>query len=115
MNHDGNSIQPEDSEIMHLLLAELNAKDSHAHEVENILCELVEVARTESGTIQYAVHRQKTDPNTFVIYELYRDAAACEAHLTSAPVKEALHRFESMLRNPPHILFCDLIAATGVA
>ncbi|CDX25030.1 hypothetical protein MPLB_630016 [Mesorhizobium sp. ORS 3324] len=48
-------------------------------------------------SIPSAVHRRKEDPNAFVVYELYRDAGACDAHLASPPVKQALERFETLL------------------
>lgn len=101
-----------ESEIMYLLLAELNAKPSCAREVESILRGLVDVARTEAGSVHYAVHRDKANPDTFVVYELYRDAAACDEHLASPSVKQALQRFESLLSTPPRICFCDLVAAS---
>lgn len=98
---------------MYLLLAELNAKPACAAEVENILRDLVDAAGAEPGNIRYAVHRQKANPETFVIYELYRDVAACDEHLASVPVRQALQRFEALLEAPPRVVFCDLVAASG--
>ncbi|KIF83231.1 putative quinol monooxygenase [Noviherbaspirillum autotrophicum] len=99
---------------MFLLLAELNAAPSATREVENILKGLVEVARSESGNLAYAVHRQQESATAFVLYELYRDRAACNEHLASTPVQQALKRFEHLLAAPPRIVFCDTVAAAGV-
>lgn len=96
---------------MLLLLAELNSKPSATQEVEIIFRELVDVARTEAGNIAYAVHRQQEAPDSFLLYELYRDRAACDEHLASRPVQQALKRFETLLAKPPRIVFCDTIAA----
>jgi len=100
---------------MYLLLAELSAKPSCAGEVESVLRGLVEVASTEAGNIRYAVHRQQANSNAFVVYELYRDAAACNEHLELPPVKQALQRFETLLSETPRILFCDLVAMSDQA
>jgi quinol monooxygenase YgiN len=96
---------------MLLLLAELNAKPSAAAEVETILESLVDVARNEAGCVSYTVHRQQASPNDFVVCELYRDRAACDAHLTAAPVQRALRQFEALLATPPRVVFCDTLGA----
>lgn len=98
---------------MLLLLAELNAAPSAVQEVEGILKGLVEAARGEPGTLAYAVHRQQQSATAFVLYELYRDRAACDEHLASAPVRQALKRFEHLLAMPPRVVFCDTLAAVG--
>lgn len=99
---------------MFLLLAELNAKPSAAAEVEDILRRLVDVARNEVGCVFYAVHRQQESPNAFVLYELYRDRAACDEHLGSEPVQKALLRFEPLLMAPPRIVLCDTVSTSGI-
>lgn len=96
---------------MFLLLAELNAKPSAAQEVEGILRELVGVARAEPGNLAYAVHRQQDKPDAFVVYELYQDRAACDLHLASRPVQQALQRFDALLAGAPRIVFCNTVAA----
>jgi quinol monooxygenase YgiN len=100
---------------MLLLLAELHAKPEARAEVEGLLRQLVEVARTEPGNIVYAVHQQQTQPDSFVLYELYRDRTACEAHLIRPPVQQALQRFEALLQMPPRIVFADALAYCGLA
>lgn len=100
---------------MFLLLAELKAKPSTASEVEFLLRELASVARHEGGNIVYAVHRTLDTPSHFVLYELYKDRNACDVHLASMPVQQALAKFESLLDTPPRIVFCDTVASTGIA
>lgn len=100
---------------MLLLLAELATKPAHTSEVETILRELVDFAANEPGTLYYAVHRQQDQPQTLIVVEQYRDRVACDAHLQSAPVQEALRRFENLLSAPPTIRFADTLAATGIA
>lgn len=99
---------------MLLLLAELNARPAVAEEVAGILVKLAAHAQGEAGTLVYAVHRQQENRNAFLLYELYRDRAACDAHLASAPVQQALQRFDALLAGPPRIVFCDMVAAAGI-
>lgn len=98
---------------MLLLLAELNAHPHAAQEVAAILQGLADYARLEPGTLCYNVHRQLDAPQTFVLYELYRDRDACDAHLAAPPVQQVLQRFETLLSKPPRVLMCDTLAAIG--
>jgi quinol monooxygenase YgiN len=100
---------------MLLLLAELNARPGAAKEVSIILQGLADLARHEPGNVAYNVHRQQDNLQAFVLYELYRDRAACDAHLASPPVQQALQRFETLLTAPPRVVFCDTLATAGVA
>jgi quinol monooxygenase YgiN len=56
------------------------AKVGHENEVAGIFGKLTEESRKEPGCAMYLVHRHKTDPRRFFIYEQYRDDAALEAH-----------------------------------
>lgn len=100
---------------MHLLLAELTAKPDCVARVEEILRGLVDLARTEAGNVRYAIHRQTEKPDTFVVYELYRDEAACREHLALPHVKQALQQFGDLLGEPPRILNANLLAMSESA
>ena len=56
------------------------AKAGHEAEVAALLAKLTEYSRKEAGCAMYQVHRHKTDPRRFFIYEQYKDDAALEAH-----------------------------------
>jgi (4S)-4-hydroxy-5-phosphonooxypentane-2,3-dione isomerase len=60
------------------------AKAGHEAEVAQLLSKLTEHSRKELGCSMYQVHRHKTDPRRFFIYEQYKDDAALEAHRASA-------------------------------
>ena len=59
------------------------AKPGHEEEVAKIFRKLTVASRQEPGCLMYLVHRHKTDPKRFFIYEQYRDDAAIEAHRNS--------------------------------
>ncbi|GAC1431501.1 MAG: putative quinol monooxygenase [Terriglobales bacterium] len=60
------------------------AKVGREPEVAGIFSKLTEESRKESGCLTYQVHKHKTDPRRFFIYEQYKDDAALETH-RSAP------------------------------
>ena len=63
------------------------AKVGREAEVAEVLAKLTEEARKEPGCVMFKVHRHRTEPRRFFIYEQYKDDAALEAH-----------------RNTPHFL-----------
>src|SRR5277367_4494017 len=63
------------------------AKIGRESEVAAIFEKLTAESRREPGCVMYQVHKHKTDPRRFFIYEQYRDDAAIETH-----------------RNTPHFL-----------
>jgi (4S)-4-hydroxy-5-phosphonooxypentane-2,3-dione isomerase len=56
------------------------AKAGHDTDVAPILAKLTEESRKEPGVLMFQVHRHKTEPRRFFIYEQYKDDAALEAH-----------------------------------
>jgi quinol monooxygenase YgiN len=59
------------------------AKQGHESEVTSIFAKLTEESRKEPGCLMYVVHRHKTEPRRFFVYEQYKDDAALEAHRAS--------------------------------
>ena len=56
------------------------AKVGQEAEVVSIFSKLTEASRQEPGCVTFQVHRHKTEPRRFFIYEQYKDDAALEAH-----------------------------------
>lgn len=63
------------------------AKVGQEAEVAEVLAKLTAEARKEPGCVMFQVHRHRTEPRRFFIYEQYTDDAALETH-----------------RNTPHFL-----------
>ena len=59
------------------------AKTGREAEAAAILEKLTGESRKEPGCAMYQVHKHKTDPRRFFIYEQYKDDAALEAHRTT--------------------------------
>jgi (4S)-4-hydroxy-5-phosphonooxypentane-2,3-dione isomerase len=60
------------------------AKIGRESEVAAIFEKLSAESRKEPGCVMYQVHKHKTDPRRFFIYEQYKDDAALEAHRTTS-------------------------------
>jgi quinol monooxygenase YgiN len=56
------------------------AKAGHDADVPAIFAKLTEESRKEPGVLMFQVHRHKTEPRRFFIYEQYKDDAALESH-----------------------------------
>ena len=59
------------------------AKAGHEVEVAGLFSRLTEESRKEPGCLMYQVHRHRTEPRRYFIYEQYKDEAALEAHRTA--------------------------------
>jgi quinol monooxygenase YgiN len=59
------------------------AKAGRETEVAELFSKLTEESRKEPGCAMFQVHRHRTEPGRFFIYEQYRDEAALEAHRAS--------------------------------
>lgn len=66
-------------------------------EVAEIFVKLQAASRQEPGCLGYTVHRHKSDPQRFFIYEQYRDEGALEAHRNSPHFREyAVHALRNI-------------------
>jgi quinol monooxygenase YgiN len=65
---------------MYVVAARFVAKDGSGDEVAALLAEMTPHAKAEPGCKAYAINRSVDDPNTFLLYEQYVDAAAFDAH-----------------------------------
>ena len=65
---------------------------------QKAIVEMVRASRDEDGCLDYAFARDLADPDTLVLFERWRDAAALEAHGKTAHMAE----FQKvMAANPP--------------
>ena len=65
---------------------------------QKAIVEMVRASRAEDGCLDYAFARDLADPDTLILFERWRDAAALEAHDKTAHMAE----FQKvMAANPP--------------
>ena len=91
------------------VFAKWQVKNGHLATVLNLFAELVEQTRQEEGNMFYTVHQSNTEPNTFMLYEAYKDEAAVAAHRASEHFQAiALGQIIPVLENREVILATQL-------
>lgn len=65
---------------MVVLVVTWAAKAGREAEVADTFLKLTGESRKEPGCLMFQVHRHRTEPRRFFIYEQYKDDAALEAH-----------------------------------
>ena len=58
-------------------------KPGHEEEADRVFRILTTESRKEPGCLMYVVHRHRSDPARFFVYEQYVDDAALETHRNS--------------------------------
>jgi quinol monooxygenase YgiN len=66
--------------MAYVLVARMTAREGEQDRAEEVIRQLAEASRAESGVVQYIAHRDPEDPRAFLMYEQYRDKAAFEEH-----------------------------------
>lgn len=66
------------------LIAEFTARPGQGDAVATLLAGLATDVRQEPGNITFDCYRRHEDASRFVVYEMYRDKAAFETHISAA-------------------------------
>ncbi|MBO0979607.1 putative quinol monooxygenase [Microbacterium sp. SD291] len=64
-----------------ILHATFTARNGHGDQVADLLRDFAETVRAEEGNVVFDAFRLADDPNSFFVYEVYRDEAAFQAHI----------------------------------
>lgn len=85
---------------MHVVIARWTAREGEEREVERILRTVSTLTEEEPGCREFTVLRALDEPRSFLLYEIYDDAAAFQAHRESEHFKQhvlgdAIARLES--------------------
>lgn len=65
------------------LYAEFTVKPGNAARVADMMRELVTCVRQEPGNLVFEPYTEESSPNRYFVFEVYRDEAAFEAHITA--------------------------------
>lgn len=69
---------------MHVIAVRMKIKPEHVADFEAAMRRHVEATgRTEPGCVEFSVAKDKEDPTTYHLFEVYRDDAALAAHQAS--------------------------------
>jgi len=92
------------------VLARITARADTADKVRQVLVELAEQSRTETGCVAYTLFQRSDDPVLFQTVEQWRDGAAVDGHMASKHVGAAVAQVSALLAAPPEILRFDRLA-----
>jgi quinol monooxygenase YgiN len=70
------------------VIAKHRAKPGRADALEERMIAELKQTRAEPGALQFHIHRDRFDPNLFVIYEVWRDIEALREHFEKPYVKK---------------------------
>jgi quinol monooxygenase YgiN len=65
------------------LYAEFTVKPGNEARVAEMMLELTSMVRSEPGNLVFAPHTQEAHPNRYFVFEVYRDEAAFQTHITA--------------------------------
>ncbi len=94
--------------LPYAFVAKIIAADGQHDALAELLASAVDLANEEEGTIVWFSCR--TSPDTFWIFDAFRDEAARDAHANGAIV-DALMSSQHLLGADPEILPADVLAA----
>lgn len=78
------------------LTVHLMIKAGREQETADMFRSYVRLVQTEPGCVRFDVHQSRKDPRHFMLYELYKDDAALDAHRRTPHYLEYLPRIESL-------------------
>ncbi|MGI9644831.1 MAG: putative quinol monooxygenase [Ilumatobacteraceae bacterium] len=94
------------------MIGTVSCKEDAAQEMEAVLTDMVEAARTEPGVEIYSYHRG--EGNTFWFFALMSDAESMQQHGQSEAMQAAMGRFMPLMEDRPQMSPATPIAAVGL-
>ncbi|MBU1905082.1 MAG: antibiotic biosynthesis monooxygenase [Proteobacteria bacterium] len=91
------------------VVAKLSIQEGKVDEAINLIKELMAGVAKEEGTLFYTMNRDKSNPNTIVILERYRDKAAFDYHSSTPHFKAFFGKIGGLLAGKPDISIMDEI------
>ncbi len=90
-----------------VVVASFEVQEGKAAEAEAVLRETIEATHAEAGCLNYALHRDRDDANTFVLVEKWTSQVALDAHFTQPYVAALGEKAVGLLAAPASIRFCE--------
>jgi autoinducer 2-degrading protein len=85
---------------MQILSVSIYVKPEHVEEFTAAMLENARGSRAEPGNLRYDLMRDDDDPTHFLLYEVYRDAEALEAHRATPHFQKWAAAVETWLAAP---------------
>ena len=85
------------------VIAKIRAKSGSEKQLEQACTEMASHVRQEPGTLTYIMHRSTTDPTVIMVYEVYKDEAAFEAHRKTPHMAALFGKLKDLVAGPPEV------------
>jgi quinol monooxygenase YgiN len=92
------------------IVAVLTARTDTTDRLRALLDGMLEPSRAEPGNLRYDLWQDQSDPNRFVLDELYADANAVAAHRATSHFQNYLAHIEDLAARSAFVL--DPVSAT---
>ena len=93
---------------MILIVARHRVRPEYAGDFPHLVAAFTAASRAEPGTISFEWSRSTEDPAVYFLVEVFRDAAAGQAHVASGHFKAAIAQMPGLLAGPPEIIHADI-------
>lgn len=93
-----------------VLIAEVTSRPENIAAVRDLLAAYGRIVRREPGNRVFACHQVEARPEAFLVYEVYADEAAFQAHLSAPENAELNRRLGALVEGSGSVLtFLDLV------
>lgn len=89
------------------LIAVIKVKPQYRTVVNSALLDMVAKTLEETACLQYDLHREINDPNTFVFYEIWQNQKGLDLHNNQAYIKEFVVFSEEKLQEKPQLFITN--------
>jgi quinol monooxygenase YgiN len=90
-------------------IVRLRARSGEADALAAVLRDLVGKSGAEAGALASVLHTSASDPELFMVYERWRDAAAFDSHMATPHVAHFLAVADDLLAMPASVDAFDVL------
>ncbi|HEM8291611.1 putative quinol monooxygenase [Providencia vermicola] len=79
------------------IVATIIAKDNEVEFVKLATKSLVEPSNRDEGCLQYELHQDNANPNTFIFFEIWKDQQSLDKHNATQHLQDVIKRIEDKI------------------
>lgn len=76
------------------IVATIIAKDNEVEFVKSATKSIVEPSNRDEGCLQYELHQDNANPNTFIFFEIWQDQQSLDKHNITPHLQDFLKKIE---------------------
>lgn len=96
---------------MLIVVARMNAQTGKEEEMEKAFLDIIPKVESEEGTLAYVLHRMKKKPQSFLMYERYRDKEALAFHSSTPYFAELFEKIAPLMDGAPVIEVYEVLSS----